>query len=48
MAEFDLEAEEKLEKKENFKKMIYNIPDFLTMKEKIEVLKKLKQSGLRN
>ena len=47
MAEFDIAKEGHLKKKENFKKMIYNIPDFLTMKEKIEVLSRLKASGLR-
>ena len=48
MADFEEQKEKSLKKKENFKKMIFKIPDFLTMKEKLEVLKKLKASGLRS
>ena len=48
MAKFDIKNEKPLKKKEQFNKMIYDIPDHLTMKERLEILSKLKTSGLRN
>ena len=47
MADFDIEQEKPKKKQENFRELVYNIPDNLTMKEKIEVLNKLKEHKLR-